>query len=190
MKEDEMNAEKVQAIINKVISDFRSRTHHARQYPVAKHQIKTLTELGIIDLMPKNFGHGDAKIVIAEAQDDGKTVMNAYGEGESVGASALYKALHEVEPEDEVASIDATKLQKGMQVRIKPHTVYDFHVRASYATLVTPVEHHVPGGQIATIRAIFINEMEDEHFNPVNEYIVELEGFGMFAPEHLELVSQ
>jgi hypothetical protein len=130
--------------------------------------------------------------VIAEAQDDGKTVMNAYGEGESVGASALYKAIHEVEPqpEPEVVSIDATKLQKGMKVRIKPHTVYDYHVRASYATLVEPVERRVRGGQIATIRAIYVNVMEDEQMNLVREYVIELEGWGLYPVEHLERVAQ
>jgi hypothetical protein len=141
-------------------------------------------------MMPANFGHGDAKVIIEEAQDDGKTIMNKYGEGESVGASALYKAIHEVEVEPEVEPIDPAKLQKGMQVRIKPHTVYDYHVRASCATLVKPVERKVRGGQIATIRAIYVNVMEDEQMNLVREYVIELEGWGLYPVEHLERVAQ
>lgn len=95
-----MNSEKVQTIINEIISDLHARIGGKaarKQYPVSKHQIETLTELGIIELMPKGFGHADAKAVIEEAQRSSTAVMNAYGEGEEIGSSKLYQALNEVE---------------------------------------------------------------------------------------------
>lgn len=94
-----MNSEKVQTIINEIISDLHTRIGGKaarKQYPVSKHQIATLTELGIIEFMPKGFGHADAKAVIEEAQRGSTAVMNAYGEGESIGASKLYRAINEV----------------------------------------------------------------------------------------------
>lgn len=92
-----MNREKTQQIINQIVEDFRNRTRHARQYAPAKHQIATLTELDILDLMPAKFGHGDAKIVIEEAQRGATIKMNSYGEGVDVAASDLYNAMNEVE---------------------------------------------------------------------------------------------
>lgn len=92
-----MNTSKAQTIINQLIADQQKRQVTRKQYPVAKHQITKLTELGIIDLMPAKFGYTDAAVVI-EAATNGKTaVMNAYGEGEEIGASDLYLALHEEE---------------------------------------------------------------------------------------------
>ncbi|MDQ7034338.1 MAG: hypothetical protein Q9P01_05735 [Anaerolineae bacterium] len=41
-----------------------SKRASAKIASTAKHQIATLTELGIIDLMPKNFGHGDAGAIL------------------------------------------------------------------------------------------------------------------------------
>jgi hypothetical protein len=92
-----MNSEKVQTIITETIETFRKSIRHARQYAPAKHQIATLTELGIIDLMPKNFGHGDAGAIIKEAQRGATSVMDANGEGSEIKASALYQAMNEVE---------------------------------------------------------------------------------------------
>jgi hypothetical protein len=104
-----MNSEKVQTIITEIISEFHSRIGGKaarKQAPVAKHQIKTLTELGILELMPKGFGHGDARVVIEAAQDaGGKQIggFNAYGEGDvtTSHASALYQAINEIEPQPE-----------------------------------------------------------------------------------------
>jgi hypothetical protein len=87
-----MNAKKVQTEITNIIDSFRKEAPRAarKQYPVAKHQINTLTELGIIDLMPKNFGYTDAAMVIEAAQDSGSQIGGflASGEGDVVSASA------------------------------------------------------------------------------------------------------
>lgn len=82
-----------------------------KQYPVAKHQISTLTNLGIIDMMPEGFGFTDAETVITAAKSgkryDG--AFNAYGEGEewSVEATALFKLLNPA-PIVEVVEIEVT----------------------------------------------------------------------------------
>lgn len=99
-----MNSEKVQTIINKIISEYGYPIR--KQYPVAKWQIETLTELGIIDLMPKEFGHGDARAVIEEAERGATAVMDASGEGSEISGSALYQALHEAAPETVVVTIN------------------------------------------------------------------------------------
>lgn len=89
-----MNSEKVQTIINQLINEHGRPVR--KQYPVAKHQIQTLTELGILELMPVKFGHGDAKIVIEEAQRGATSVMSVDGEGVEIGSSKLYDAINEV----------------------------------------------------------------------------------------------
>lgn len=97
-----MNSEKVQTIITEIISELHNRIGGKaarKQYVPAKHQIEDLTRLGILELMPKGFGHADAKAVIEEAQRGKTAVMNAYGEGETIGASKLYQAINEVEAE-------------------------------------------------------------------------------------------
>lgn len=99
-----MNSEKVQTIITEIVSELHNRIGGKaarKQYPPAKHQIETLTQLGILELMPKGFGHSDAKAVIEAAQTGGKMVggFNADGEGDvtTSKASKLYQAIHEVE---------------------------------------------------------------------------------------------
>jgi hypothetical protein len=180
-----MNTEKVQQIITEEIEKFQKRIRYARQYAPSKTQIATLTELGIIDLMPKNFGHGDAKVVIAEATRGASAVMNAYGEGEEIGASDLYKAMNEVEE----TTVKRNQIRVGMQVRIKNHARYDWQAAGYHATLVTPVEHRIYGGQTATIHAIYVDEMEDENMNPVYEYTVALDDFGLFDLSEIELIN-
>jgi hypothetical protein len=99
-KELNMNSEKVQTIITNLIADFHNRIGGRaarKQYAPAKWQIEKLTELGLIEFMPEGFGHGDAKVVIEEAEKTDSAVMNAYGEGEAVAASALNQAIEEVE---------------------------------------------------------------------------------------------
>lgn len=96
-----MNETKVQAEINKIIEAQTYRV--IKQYPAAKHQINTLTELGIIDLVPKRLagklGYQDALVIIEAAQNAGKTVggFNTYGEGDvtEIAASTLYRLIHE-----------------------------------------------------------------------------------------------
>ena len=93
-----MNATKVQEEITSIIEKFHKTLHPrqiSRQYPPAKHQIATLTELGIIELMPSNFGHGDAKAVIEAAQQSDSAIMNAFGEGEEIAGSALNQQMNE-----------------------------------------------------------------------------------------------
>lgn len=98
-----MNEQKVRAEIEKVLEQYKNKVW--RQYPATKVQIAKLTELGIVDLMPRRakgnvIGNYDAQMVIAAAEDaGGKSVggFTAYGDGDVVrtSASALYEALHE-----------------------------------------------------------------------------------------------
>lgn len=92
-----MNTAKVQTIINELIAEQQTKQVTRKQYPVAKHQIAKLTELGIIGLMPAKFGYTDAAVVI-DAATTGKTaLMNAFGEGEEIAADELNAALNETE---------------------------------------------------------------------------------------------
>lgn len=95
-----MNADAVKAEILNVIADAHTRMtgrQIRKQYAPGKAQIATLTELGILDYMPEGFGFSDADAVIraASASASASAIMNAYGEGEEVPASALNKALNE-----------------------------------------------------------------------------------------------
>lgn len=93
-----MNSNQVKQEITNIIEQLHNRIGGKaarKQYTVAKWQIATLTELGIIDLMPAGFGHSDANAVIEAAKDGGKWV----GEGDQVTAtepSELNKLLNEV----------------------------------------------------------------------------------------------
>lgn len=93
-----MNADAVKAEILNVIADAHTRMtgrQIRKQYAPGKAQIATLTELGILDYMPEGFGFSDADAVIRAASASASAIMNAYGEGEEVPASALNKALNE-----------------------------------------------------------------------------------------------
>lgn len=101
--------------VSKIVAELRSSLPKGgrKQYPPAKHQITTLTELGLIEAMPRGFGYQDAAEVIRQATSGSRTdgAMNASGEGEewSVEATALYKLLNPapvVEETDEYALYD------------------------------------------------------------------------------------
>lgn len=75
-----MNREKVQHLINQIIEENRARIT-ITQNPASKAQKDTLTELGIIDIMPQRFGYSDARVIIAEAKEDKSPLHEAiYGE--------------------------------------------------------------------------------------------------------------
>lgn len=62
-----MNSELVKQEIEKIIA---SEVNAAwRQYPAGVAQKEELTELGIIDLMPADFGHADAKVILEALQE-------------------------------------------------------------------------------------------------------------------------
>lgn len=110
-----MNEQKVRAEIEKVLEQYKNKVW--RQYPATKVQIAKLTELGIVDLMPRRakgnvIGNYDAQLVIAAAEDaGGKSTggFTAWGEGDVVRtiASALYQALHESNDDDSDSEVDA-----------------------------------------------------------------------------------
>lgn len=115
-----MNSQAVQNEINSIIEANRRRIggRAARnQARIAKHQIVTLTELGILDIVPnapycKFIGHSDAKAVIEAAQEKPGTVTmsfkyqagmdddpNVYSSG-----STLYRLLNEPETVEDEAN--------------------------------------------------------------------------------------
>jgi hypothetical protein len=96
-----MNKPAVKTEIEKIISTNKQIRH---QYPVAKHQEKSLTELGIIDLMPAGFGYTDAAKVIDAAQDAGKEYTDGYEDAGKMPASTLYTLLNEQETSETVIS--------------------------------------------------------------------------------------
>jgi len=96
-----MNKQAVKTEIEKIVS---TNKQIRRQYPVAKHQEKTLTELGIIDLMPAGFGYTDAAKVIDAAQDAGKEFVNNFDDVTKTNASTLYTLLNEQETSEIVVS--------------------------------------------------------------------------------------
>lgn len=110
-----MNRDKAQQAINKIIEAYRNENGKAarNQYPVTKKQIDTLTELGILEMVPnapyaKTIGSTEAKLIIEAANASSHSVggfNNDYeGDGVMIDASDLYKALHEVEPQPEPAN--------------------------------------------------------------------------------------
>jgi len=127
-----MNREAVQNEINSIIETAQKNIggrNARKQYPASKAQIATLTELGIIELMPnapysRTIGSSDAKAVIAEAQDSGKV----YGDGYTVdasrsSASKLYTLLNENEV-DETVGVAAADVHVGDYVEVEAHTIY------------------------------------------------------------------
>lgn len=89
-----MNSTKAQEEINNLIEATARKSKHARQYPPAKHQIKALEELGILDMMPAGFGYTDAAVVIEAANRSASEIYH-HDESETISASALYEALNE-----------------------------------------------------------------------------------------------
>lgn len=130
-----MNKQKVQELINQEIAELHARIGGKaarKQYAPAKWQIAKLTELGIIDLMPAGFGHSDADVVIKAATTEKTAIFNAYGEGETVLATDLYKAINEAEPEVTetktfvVSSRDNEIEVDGIYFQVQfPHSIHD-----------------------------------------------------------------
>lgn len=163
-----MNTQKVQELINREIAELHNRIGGKavrHQYAPAKWQIAKLTELGIIDLMPKGFGHSDASAVIEAATTQGTAVFNAYGEGEEITASDLATAI-----KTEVVTIETKPFEKGQEIEVKPRTVYQ---HLSNGTVINPMLAHDLDGYKTTIRDIFQDVMEDEHGNEVIEITIE-----------------
>lgn len=117
-----MNTETVQQEIQNVINKFHATLHPRqinRQYPPAKHQMKTLEELGILDLMPSGFGHGDAKTVIEAAQADEQVGFNRAGEGDVTSASSkLYDLLHEANEEQSMSEQRVLTVQERHELAL------------------------------------------------------------------------
>lgn len=89
------NIKTVKQEITNILSTVKQPSR--KQYPVAKHQIASLTELGLIELMPASFGYTDAATIISAAKDAGGKQI---GEGDTAtnsDASKLYTLLNEVE---------------------------------------------------------------------------------------------
>lgn len=90
-----MNTETVKQEITNILSTVSQPSR--KQYPVAKHQIATLTELGLIELMPVGFGYTDAATVISAAQDAGGKQIGEGDTATSSEASVLFQLLNAVE---------------------------------------------------------------------------------------------
>lgn len=125
-----MNSQKVQELINKEIAELHSRIGGKaarKQYQPAKWQIAKLTELGILDLMPKGFGHSDADAVIKAATTKGTAVFNAYGEGEEIAATDLNQAIEETKTE----TIEIELLNSGVVFEAQDSIGNDVFVKDS-----------------------------------------------------------
>lgn len=125
-----MNREAVQNEINSIIEANHKTLgkFSSKQYPVGKAQITTLTELGIIELMPlapysRTIGHSDAKAVIEAAQDSGKGASTdaLSDDPATYPASKLYTLLNEV---DEPIGGGNADIHVGDYVQVAPHTTY------------------------------------------------------------------
>lgn len=101
-----MNTERVQAIINNIVSNYRASAYKAgrKQYPASKKYIQQAEELGILDLIPnapasKYIGNTEIQLILDAATNDGKVVggFNEHGEGdvETTDPHPLYVALNE-----------------------------------------------------------------------------------------------
>jgi excisionase family DNA binding protein len=117
-----MNTEKAQQEINSIIAETRKGQPVRKQYPVAKHQIVTLTDLGLIDLMPAGFGYSDAASVIKVAQDSGSVVGGFLRSGEGDVTTTEASALYQAASTTDTAASD--KVEIGAKVDIEPTEVH------------------------------------------------------------------
>lgn len=158
-----MNAELVKQEIANILSTVKQPSR--KQYPVAKHQIATLTELGLIDLMPAGFGYTDAATVISAAQDAGGKQIGEGDMASSSGASVLFQILNAVE----VVEAEESTFQVGQSVQVLPHTQYS---NLSQGTVTSWMrEHHHAGYAKAKIVAIFEDnsvEVEVNQFGDID----------------------
>ncbi len=56
------------------------------------------------------------------------------------------------------------------------------------AVIIPPIRHEIKGGSITKIRAIYVDEMEDEHGNAISEYTYDTWA-GQFSENELELLG-
>lgn len=137
-----MNTEAVKQEITSILSTVKQPSR--KQYPVAKHQIATLTELSLIELMPAGFGFTDAAAVISAAQDAGGKQI---GEGDAAtisNASKLYTLLQTAEKIEEIQPEKMVDLENAVLIlgnlegdysRVAMQLIY----RDGHNTFLTPV---------------------------------------------------
>lgn len=175
-----MNKAKAQQAIETLISNFHKRIGGKavrRQYEPARHQIATLTDLGLIDLMPTGFGHGDAKVVI-EAATATTGGFNAYGEGET-WSNALQDAMNETDEDED-------KPKVGDRVKITNTSRYQ-HLKVDH--VVKPAIEHEQSPYVTTIVEILEDIMEDEHFNPVTVLTYVMKSGEHFSKDEFVIIS-
>lgn len=165
-----MNAEKAQTIINQIVADYRANdyTGGRKQYAASKKYINRATELGIIDMIPdapgsNHIGNTEIQLILKAAEDSGSQVGGMVdGEGDviSVGASELYKTIHEVEAVEEVAEpIKESAIEIGSVVIIKDITVYSDLVGNA---IVTPMIPHFQHQHTTSITDAWSDEIYNE----------------------------
>lgn len=143
-----MNTETVKQEIAQLLNTVSQPSR--KQYPVAKHQNASLTELGLFELMPVGFGYTDAATIISAAQDAGGKQIGEGDMASSSEASVLFQLLNAVEV---IAIETETQFQVGQTVRVLPHTQYS---NLSQGTITSWMrEHQHNGYKSAKIVAIF-----------------------------------
>jgi hypothetical protein len=147
-----MNASKVRSEIEKVIAENRTNMtgkQVRKQFAPGKAQIAKLTELGILDLMPQGFGFSDADAVIRAATESKSAIMNAYGEGEEVPASALNQAVNQTEG----------AIKVGSEVKVNAFTQYSDLRGGAVHSEMHERQHH--GYKKAVVEAIFTDGLTE-----------------------------
>lgn len=133
-----------------------------KQYPVAKHQIATLTELSLIDLMPLGFGYTDAAVIIEAAQDVETSIFNQSGEGESVPASKMNKLVNKVEQETVLANRHEIEIYENTDMSVIETGLHlnniDYEIENGYLF----VEPSQLSESVAVINALGFETDEDE----------------------------
>lgn len=159
-----MNKQAVKTEIERIVNQQRYILPTAvirHQGPVSEAQIVKLTELGIIDLMPANYGAVDAEGVIVIAGIDGSKEINSfssYSAGIVPGQpSALYVLLH-------------TELSDDASPIVKYLRSVDWAPRATVVATVNPV--------VATVNSVK-SESEIRFLNSLSRE--EKEDFGLGA---------
>lgn len=192
-----MNTEVIKQEIQSLIDANNKKYGYRRQHAPSKTRINQLTELGVIEFMPKNFGNTDAAVIIEAASDAGGKMQGAYGSDNwtSSNASTLYQLLNAPEAEavaitaiEETVELKASDIKSGMQVRVKADATWFDYSAPGYGTLVEPIEKlcHA-AGKIVTVYAVYVEELEDEHGNRLDRHAIDTDG-GMFSVEQLELI--
>lgn len=78
------------------------------------------------------------------------------------------------------------QLKPGTKIRVLSHIR---HTHLVAGAEINPTIPHAQTGYETTVRAVLVDDLEDEHGNPITEYVIEAETGELFSIDEIEIIE-